>query len=148
MVLPCQDICKNCQRHMLCKLSNPLIKRTLLVIRQSYEEFSTLRNKSSSLVLKPCKSIQEISEKLLFIKSRQITRQIYLSRFNDKSGQKLDRILTEISIEFYEIRISRSDFWPKLMCMCWVSFLTNLDIYKAYFKGRQIREYKENTCKK
>ena len=148
MVSLCQDICKNCQRHMLCKLSNPLIKRTLLVIGQIYDEFSTLRNNSSSLVLKLCKSIQEISEELLFIKSRQIARQIYLSRFNDESGQKLDRILIEISIEIYEIRISRSDFWPKLMCMCWVSFLTNLDIYKAYFKGRQIREYKENTCKK
>ena len=35
-----------------------------------------------------------------------------------------------------------------LMYLCRVSFLTTLDIYKTYFKGRHIREYKENTCKK
>ena len=35
-----------------------------------------------------------------------------------------------------------------LTCMCRVSFLTTLDIYKTYFKGSHIREYKENTCKK
>ena len=29
-----------------------------------------------------------------------------------------------------------------------VSFLTTLDIYKAYFKSHHIREYKENICKK
>ena len=29
-----------------------------------------------------------------------------------------------------------------------VSFLTTLDIYKAYFRGRHIREYKENICEK
>ena len=28
-----------------------------------------------------------------------------------------------------------------LMYLCKVSFLTTLDIYKAYFKGRHIREY-------
>ena len=53
-----------------------------------------------------------------------------------------------MSIEIYEIIISRSDFQPMLTCLCRVSFLTTLDIYKAYFKGHHIREYKENTCKK
>ena len=28
-----------------------------------------------------------------------------------------------------------------------LSFLTTLDIYKAYFRSRHIREYKENECK-
>ena len=35
-----------------------------------------------------------------------------------------------------------------LMYLCRVSFLTTLDIYKTYYKGRHIREYKENTYKK
>ena len=35
-----------------------------------------------------------------------------------------------------------------LMYLYRVSFLTTLDIYKAYFRDRQIREYKENTWKK
>ena len=49
---------------------------------------------------------------------------------------KLDKSSTEAeSIEIYDIRISRSDFWPMLTCMCRVSFLIALDIYKTYFKG-------------
>ena len=49
---------------------------------------------------------------------------------------KLDKRSTEAkSVEIYEIRISKSDFWLMLTCMCRVSFLTTLDIYKAYFKG-------------
>ena len=56
---------------------------------------------------------------------------------------------TAVSIENYEIIIiSRSDFRPMLTCMCRVSFLTTLDIYKVYFEGCHIREYKGNTCKK
>ena len=35
-----------------------------------------------------------------------------------------------------------------LMCFCRVSFLTTLDIYKAYFRGRHIREYKGEHMKK
>ena len=71
----CQAICENCQRHMLCKLANPLTKRTLLVIGQIQDGFNTSRNQCSSLVLKPCKSDQETSEEVLFIKARQISRQ-------------------------------------------------------------------------
>ena len=52
-----------------------------------------------------------------------------------------------MSIEIYEIIISRSYFQPMLTCLCRVSFLTTLDIYKAYFRGCHIREYKENICK-
>ena len=34
------------------------------------------------------------------------------------------------------------------MCLCRISFLTILDIYKAYFRGRYIREYKEEHMQK
>ena len=53
-----------------------------------------------------------------------------------------------VSVENYEIQISRSDFRPMLIYLCKVSFLTTLNIYKVYFKGRHTREYKENTCKR
>ena len=50
---------------------------------------------------------------------------------------KLDRSLTKFeSTEIYKIRIFISDFRLILTCMCRVSFLTTLDIYKAYFKSR------------
>ena len=60
-------------------------------------------------------------------------------------GLKLD---TSRSIKVMEIQISRSDFCARLMYLCRVSFLTTLDLYKAYFRGRHIREYKENICKR
>ena len=34
------------------------------------------------------------------------------------------------------------------MYLCRVSFFTTLDIYKAYFKGRHIREYKGEHMEK
>ena len=37
------------------------------------------------------------------------------------------------------IQIFRSDFQPMLIYLCKVSFLTTLNIYKAYFRGRHIR---------
>ena len=74
-------------------------------------------------VLEPCKSIQELSEKVLFIK----TRQMYLSRFNIWSS-------TAVSIEDYEIQISRSVFHTYLSYLYKISFLTTLHIYKDYFK--------------
>ena len=52
------------------------------------------------------------------------------------------------SIEFYEFKISRSEFLPMLKYLFRISFLTILDIYKAYFRGHHIREYKENICKR
>ena len=41
-----------------------------------------------------------------------------------------------IFVENYKIRISRSDFTHILEYLCRVSFLTTLDKYKNYFKGR------------
>ena len=66
----------------------------------------------------------------------------------DSSTDVSIEVSTEISIEIYEIKISKYDFWPMLTCMYRVSFLTTLDIYKAYFRGRHIREHKENTSKR
>ena len=74
-------------------------------------------------ILEPCKSIQELSEKVLFIK----TRQMYLLRFNIWSS-------TAVSIEDYEIQISRSVFHTYLSYLYKISFLTTLHIYNDYFK--------------
>ena len=49
---------------------------------------------------------------------------------------KLDsRSIEDVSVENYEIRISRSDFKHFHVYLCRVSFLTTLDIYNNYFKG-------------
>ena len=82
-------------------------------------------------VLKPCKSIQESSEEMLFFTARQISRQIYLSRFKMWSS-------TAISIENYENQFFKFDFMHIHVYLYRVSFLTTLDIYKDYFKGRLI----------
>ena len=50
----------------------------------------------------------------------------------------LDSSSTEaVSVENYEIQISRSNFMHIQVHLCRVSFLKTLDIYKDYFKGRQ-----------
>ena len=82
-------------------------------------------------VLKSCKSIQESSEEMLFFTARQISRQIYLSRFKMWSS-------TAISIENYENQFFKFDFMHIHVYLYKVSFLTTLDIYKDYFKGRLI----------
>ena len=82
-------------------------------------------------VLKPCKSIQESSEEMLFFTARQISRQIYLSRFKMWSS-------TAVSIENYENQFFKFDFMHIHVYLYRVSFLTTLDIYKDYFKGRLI----------
>ena len=41
-----------------------------------------------------------------------------------------------VSIENYEIQISRFVFHAYPSCLCRISFLTTLDIYKDYFKDR------------
>ena len=90
--------------------------------------FSTPRNKSSSLVLKPCKSVQEASEEVCSLK---LDRYIYRGLIRN-----LNSYLTEtVSIENYEIQISRSVFHAYPSYLCRFSFLTTLDIYKDYFKG-------------
>ena len=50
---------------------------------------------------------------------------------------KHDRNSTEAEyVKNYEIRIFRSDFMHIHEYLCRDSFLTTLDIYKDYFKGR------------
>ena len=129
--IECQDICETYQKHMLCKLANHLTKRTLLVIWQIYDGFSTSRNKSSSLVLKPCNSVQETSEEVMFLKARQIHIHQDLMLMLDSSS------IEAVSIKNYEIQIFRSVFMHIQVYLCRVSILTTLDIYKDYFKDRQ-----------
>ena len=63
---------------------------------------------------------------------------MYLSRFNDLI---LDSCSTEaVLIKNYEIQIFRSIFMHIQVYLCKVSFLTTLDIYKDYFKGRQKKD--------
>ena len=99
---------ENCQRHMLCILANHLTKHTLLVIGQIQDGFSTSRNKSSSLVLKSCKFVQETSEKVLCFKAQQISQQNHI---NQDLMMKLDSSSIEaVSVKNYEIRISKYNF--------------------------------------
>ena len=94
--------------------------------------FSTLRNKCSSLVFKPCKSVQETNKEVLFITAR-------LKTFYQDLMMNLDSNSTEaVSIENYEIRISRSDFMHIHEYLCRISFPTTLNIYKDYFKGHHM----------
>ena len=52
---------------------------------------------------------------------------------------KLDKSSTTVvSVENYEIRISKSDFTHNHEYLCRVSFLTTLYIYMDYFKGRHM----------
>ena len=81
-------------------------------------------------ILKPCKSVQESSEEVLFIKARHMC----LSRFNIWN---LTNSSINVSIENYEIQISRSVFHTYPSYVFRFSFLTILDIYKNYFKGRR-----------
>ena len=85
-------------------------------------------------VLKSFKSVQESSEKMMFIKSWQISRQMYLSRFNMWNSTDIS---TAVYIENYEIQTSKSVFHAYPSYLYRVSFFTTLDIYKNYFKGHQ-----------
>ena len=84
-------------------------------------------------VLKPCISVQESSEEVLFINSRQIAWQMYLSRFNIWNSTNSS---TVVSIENYKIHISKLVFHAYPSYVFRFSFLTTLDIYMDYFKGR------------
>ena len=110
-----------------------ILWKNVLVFGQIQDMFSTSRNKSSSLVLKPYKSVKKTSEEVLFIKAQWIARQINLPRFNKNSQQLSTEV---VSIENYEIQISRSVFRAYPSYLCKVTFLTTLYIYKDFFKGR------------
>ena len=66
-------------------------------------------------------------------------RSILVQTIDTRPWLKLDRSLMQaISVEIYEFKTSRSDFWPMLKYLYKVSFLTTLDIYNPYLKGRHI----------
>ena len=72
-------------------------------------------------------------KKVLFFKTRQKSRQ---NPFYQELMLKLDRFSTQaVSIENYEIRLFKSDYTHIPIYMYRVSFLTIVDIYKAYFKS-------------
>ena len=48
-----------------------------------------------------------------------------------------DNSTEAVFIENYKIQIFRSNFTHIHVYLCRVSFLTTLDIYKDYFKGRK-----------
>ena len=54
--------------------------------------------------------------------------------------------IAAVSIENYEIRISKSNFMHIHVYLCMVSFLTTLDIYKDYLKGHHNIMQSDNTC--
>ena len=76
--------------------------------------------------------------------------------------QLLDSFLIAVSVEVYSstpprhllinLGYENSDFqiWfsAQVLYLCRVSFLATLDLYKAYFRGHHMREYKENICKR
>ena len=96
-------------------------------------------------MLKPFRSDQETSEEELFIKTQQKSQQ---NLFYWDLMLKLDKFSTQaVSIENYEIRLFRSNYTHTPTYLCKVSFLTTLDIYKDYFRGRH-RWCKNNTCRK
>ena len=86
-------------------------------------------------VLKPYKSIQESSEEVLFIKAWQLTSiKVQESCFSSR----LDNYSTNrVSVEIYKVQYFRADFHPIYEYMFELSFLTTLNIYKDYFKGRK-----------
>ena len=85
-------------------------------------------------VLKSCKSVQESSEEVLNFKARQISSiEVLKSSF----GPILDSCsIDTLYIEIYENQIFSYDFHPICVYMFGLSFLTTLNIYKVYFKGR------------
>ena len=99
----------------------------------------------SSQVLKPFRSDQETSEEELFIKTQQKSQQ---NLFYQDLILKLNKFSTQaVYVENYEIRLFRSNYTHIPMYLCKVSFLTTLDIYNDYFKGRH-RWCKNNKCRK
>ena len=86
-------------------------------------------------VLKPCKSIQETSEKVLDFKARQLTS-IEVQKAAEARNLTTISIDT-LSVEVYEKQIFSSVLHPIREYMFRLSFLTTLNIYKDYFKGRQ-----------
>ena len=109
----------------------------------------------STLVLKPWRLDQETSEEKLFTKVRQISRQLRTDSSTAAQQIAIYRGLMRLDryyLSRYLLRIKKISFsdliFDSCLCIC-VGFLFSQPyIYKAYFRDRHIREYKENTWKK
>ena len=86
-------------------------------------------------VLKPCKSVQETSEKVLDFKTRQLTSIKVLKSCETRSSTAIS--IDTLSVEVYEIQFFRDVFQTIREYVFRISFLTALNIYKDYFKGRK-----------
>ena len=73
----------------------------------------------------------------------------HLSRFK-KAVEARNLIASSIHtifVEVYEIQFFRANFTPFCEYVFRLSFLTTLNIYKDYFKGRQrLRKYEAKFC--
>ena len=96
-------------------------------------------------VLKPCKCVQETSEKVLVFKTQQLAS-IEVKKATEARSSTATSIDT-LSVEVYEIQFFRADFTSISEYMFRLSFLTTLNIYKDYFKGRQrLRKCEAKFC--
>ena len=96
-------------------------------------------------VLNPCKSIQETSEEVMDFKARQLVSiKVYKAT---EARCSIASSTDKLSIEVYEKKIFSSNFHPIRVYMFRLSFLTTLNIYKNYFKGRQrLHECEAKLC--
>ena len=96
-------------------------------------------------VLKPYKSIQEIREEVLDFKVRQLAS-IKVWKVAETRNSTTSSIDT-LSVNVYGIKFFRANFHPIRVYMFGLSFLTTLNIYKDYFKGRQrLCKWKTKFC--
>ena len=95
---------------------------------------------------------QETSKEKLFTKARQVARHLRIDHstatWQIAIYQGLMRLDEYYLSRLWEFRFSDMIFGPCLCTCVGFFFLTTLDIYKAYFRGCHIREYKENICKR
>ena len=68
--------------------------------------------------------------------------------YRDLMWSSIDSSTTTRSIEMYDFKFFRPEIWPRLLYLFRVSFLTTLNIYKAYkayFKSRQHEDRDQET---
>ena len=123
------------------ELANPLTKHTLLVIWQIQNVFNTLRNKSSSLSVKAMQIYPRIKLRSVVFQSSiaSSTNSIYRGLKGLFSPMLHRCSIDNLSIKIYENLFSRFDSTYIHVYLFRLSFLTTLNIYKDYFKGRHSR---------
>ena len=100
--------------------------------------FNTSKNKVSSPSVKAMQICPRIKWKVLDFKAWQLARQIEIYwGLKGRVSLMLDSCLIDkLSTEIYKNQFFRFDFTPICGYMFRFSFLTTLNIYKDYFKGR------------